>query len=288
MPSVPFATAQTIKLSQGTLSYVDVGTGPTLLFIHGVFVNSALWRHVIPILAPHFRCIAPDLPFGGHTHPLREDLERTPDTVAQLIAEFAEQLNLHEITLIGSDTGSAICQIIIARYSHLVIRLVLTNGDAFEQFFPPLLRPFQVAASVMKERFTNLLALLLRRRWAQRLLFATVARVTPDESILDAYFSSFLSHPGIRRDCGQFFASISTRYTLNAARHFADFVHPVLIVWGNDDRFFFPPALARRLCNAFPQATLQFVAGARTLVPEDQPQVLAQSIKEFINASEPI
>ena len=41
------AGQQQVRLSQGTIRYVDVGEGPALLFVHGVFVNGQLWREVI-------------------------------------------------------------------------------------------------------------------------------------------------------------------------------------------------------------------------------------------------
>ena len=43
------------------MAYVDVGDGPPVLFLHGNPTSSYLWRNVIPHVAPHARCIAPDL-----------------------------------------------------------------------------------------------------------------------------------------------------------------------------------------------------------------------------------
>ncbi len=39
-----------VSLSQGTVRYSDTGTGPTLVFVHGLLVNGTLWRKVVPLL----------------------------------------------------------------------------------------------------------------------------------------------------------------------------------------------------------------------------------------------
>lgn len=44
-----------------TMAYVDTGTGPVVLFLHGNPTSSYLWRNVIPHVADDHRVIAPDL-----------------------------------------------------------------------------------------------------------------------------------------------------------------------------------------------------------------------------------
>lgn len=61
------------RLEQGVIRYRDVGSGPVLVFVHGVLVNGTLWRDVVARLCGEFRCIVPDLPLGGHSVPVRAD-----------------------------------------------------------------------------------------------------------------------------------------------------------------------------------------------------------------------
>jgi pimeloyl-ACP methyl ester carboxylesterase len=267
------------------LRYFDRGAGPALVFVHGLLANSILWRDVIAELAPHYRCVALDLPLGGHALPM-PDADLTPPGVARLVADAMEALKLEGVTLAGGDTGGAICQILIAERPERVARLVLTNCDAFEQFFPPLVQPFHTLSARFGEGFTTLLARLLRFRSAQRRFMATVARRRFDAQTLDAYFNSFLCDPMIRRDAARFMASVSNRYTLAAARSFATFDRPVLLVWGKNDRFF-SAKLASRLQAAFPHATLHWAPESRAFVPEDQPKLLAREIAELAHAGVP-
>ena len=274
---------QEVSLPQGTVRYYDQGTGPTLVFIHGLLANRLLWSRVIPQLVSHFRCIAPDLPLGAHSHPLYPDVDLSPLGVAHLVADFLEACDLHEVTLIGNDTGGAMCQLVIAHHPERISRLVLTNCDAFEQFFPPLVSPFQYGARVFGIRFANFLAWVLRARSAQRLFVAALAHRRPELEELDAFFHPLLHQTFARRDMTRFLQAVSNRYTLEAARCFSGFGHPVLLLWGKDDPFF-SQRLARRLQQAFPDARLHFLSHCRAFVPVDQPEVFAQYITEFVHA----
>jgi pimeloyl-ACP methyl ester carboxylesterase len=273
-----------VALPQGTVRYRDEGSGPTLVFIHGLLVNSALWRNVISLLSSQFRCIAPDLPLGAHSVPLHAGADLTPPGVAQLVADFIEVLDLQNVTLVGNDTGGAICQLVVTQHPERITCLVLTNCDSFEDFFPSLIRPFTYGARLFDIGFANFLAWMFRTHAAQRLLVALVSRRHADDALLDTYFTPLLTNKDVRRDMTQFLRSVSNRYTLEAARHFQAFEHPVLLVWGKND-LFFSLSNARRLQQAFPHARLELVAPSRAFVPEDQPEALAQKIAEFVGES---
>jgi pimeloyl-ACP methyl ester carboxylesterase len=68
---------------------------------------------------------------------------------------------------------------------------------------------------------------------------------------------------------------------LQAAERLRAFNGPVLVAWGEQDRFF-PRRLAERLAREIPRAQLEIVEGARTFVPEDAPERLAELIAKFV------
>ena len=43
------------------MSYVDIGGGDPIVFLHGNPTSSYLWRNIIPYLTEHGRCLAPDM-----------------------------------------------------------------------------------------------------------------------------------------------------------------------------------------------------------------------------------
>jgi pimeloyl-ACP methyl ester carboxylesterase len=269
-----------IELSAGTIHYRDTGAGPPIVFVHGFLVDGTLWRKVTPALEADYRCIVPDLPLGGHSVPMLPEADMSPLGVARMVAGLMEELDLRDVTLVGNDTGGAICQIVVSDRPERVGRLVLTNCDAYEAFFPALLRPFQYQARLFGTRFVDFLAWVLGARFAQRALFKTVAIRHIEEATLDAYAGRLRQDPDIRRDLARFLGQVSSRYTLRAAQSFPRFDRPVLIAWGDKD-ILFSPRLALRLQHDFPNARLEAVVGSRAFVPEDGPGQLARLIEEF-------
>ena len=104
-----------IELTPGTIRYRDVGRGEPIVFVHGLLVNGDLWRKVVPPLARSFRCIVPDLPLGSHVTAMRPDADLTPPGLARLIADLLAALDLRDVTLVGNDTGGALCQLVATR-----------------------------------------------------------------------------------------------------------------------------------------------------------------------------
>src|SRR5437868_2087318 len=119
-----------IQLTQGTVQYRDQGSGPVVVLVHGLLVNARVWEDVINRLSKHARCIAPDLPLGSHPHAMAAGADLTPRGVAALIAELLEKLELSDVTLVGNDTGGALCQLVCAHHPERIDKLVLINCDA--------------------------------------------------------------------------------------------------------------------------------------------------------------
>jgi pimeloyl-ACP methyl ester carboxylesterase len=63
--------ARELELPQGRLRCCEAGSGPPIVFAHGLLVNANLWRKVVARLSSDFRCLAPDLPLGSHTRRCR-------------------------------------------------------------------------------------------------------------------------------------------------------------------------------------------------------------------------
>src|ERR1700757_632152 len=103
----------TVELPQGTLHYRDEGAGPVVVLVHGLLVNGTLWSRVAPLLAG-CRVVVPDLPLGSHRTALRPQADLSPAGLGTLVADFLAELELTDVTLVGNDTGGAICQITAA------------------------------------------------------------------------------------------------------------------------------------------------------------------------------
>jgi pimeloyl-ACP methyl ester carboxylesterase len=252
------------------------------VFVHGVLVNANLWRKVVAALSADFRCVALDLPFGAHVLPMPPEADLSPTAAADLIADAIEALELDDVTLVGNDTGGAICQLVATRRSERIGRLVLTSCDAFDNFPPKSLQPFKPLLSS-----TTVLRPLLapaRAGVVQRAFFKTLAKRPVDQDVLGSYALPAITHSGVRRDLAKFFAGLEPRHTLDAAERLPGFDRPALIAWSRED-LFFPRAHAERLAELLPQGRLEWIDDARTFSPEDQPARVAELVASLSAAA---
>lgn len=270
-----------VHLPQGTIRYREDGTGEPLLFVHGIVVNGSLWRKVIPRLSKDFRCIVPDWPLGAHEIPMSPDADLSPPGLARLIVDFMDALGLETVTLVGNDTGGALCQLVAAEHPERVSRLVLTPCDLYDRFPPPLFKPLMMAARIPGAIW--LIGQSLRPRFAQRLPIALgwVTKRQPDQAVVDSWLEPARSSRAIRRDTAKVLRGADSRYTIEAAEKLTGFEKPVLLVWATEDKLF-PMDYARRFAASLPDAALEEVGDSYTFMSEDQPEPLAEAIAAFV------
>ncbi|WP_249644418.1 alpha/beta fold hydrolase [Nocardia sputi] len=269
-----------VDLPGGRIRYHDIGEGAPVVFVHGLLANADLWRKVVPgVAAAGYRCLAPDWPLGSHSIPLPH-ADLTPSGVADLVAAFLERLDLTDVTVVANDTGGAITQILLTRDRSRIGRVVLAAVDSYEGFLP---QPFTALPMLAKlpgsiRLFTE--ALRIRALHRLPLAFGYISKRPIPPEIMDSYLLPSRNSAAIRKDLRRFLTSVHRRYTLEAARHFAAIDTPVLLAWAREDQVF-PVSFAERLARDLPNATLRLIDDSYTFLPEDQPELLAESILEF-------
>ena len=271
-----------IALRGGAIRYHDVGSGPVVVFVHGALVDATLWSRVVPLLvAAGLRCVTPTWPLGSHRVPVPE-MDLSPPGMASVIDEFLAALDLHDVTLVGNDTGGGLVQILLARQPERVGRVVLTPSDSFEAFFPPRFAFLPVLA-----RIPGALAAFAgpaaRFPAVNRLPigFSALAKHPLDDALLRRWMRPAATDRRVRADAARFLRGVDRRHTLAAAQRFGEVEQPVLLAWSVEDRVF-PIALAHRLEAAFANARLAPVEDSFCFVPQDRPDRLAELIREFL------
>jgi len=90
------------------MSYVDVGEGAPIAFLHGNPTSSYLWRNIIPFVAGEGRCLAPDLIGMGRSGKSPTGAYRFADHARYLDAWFDALELTREVVLVLHDWGSAL------------------------------------------------------------------------------------------------------------------------------------------------------------------------------------
>ncbi len=274
------ATERTVATEPGPIHYREIGSGPPLVFIHGLLVNGLLWRKVAPLLADGHRCIVPDLPLGGHRTPMKVDADLSPPALANVIGDILDALDLRDVTLVANDTGGALTQILATSRPERIGRLVLTSCDMFDNFLPPVFRPLQWIGS-----YPSALGMILQSMRSTTIRnsplgFGWVAKRPIDKRISDLYLHSAIQSARIRHDVAKTLRAIDSRYTVEAARRLTDFNRPTLLAWAREDRVF-PADHAVRMAEILPDAAVELIDDSYAFVPEDQPIRLAEAIRAF-------
>jgi pimeloyl-ACP methyl ester carboxylesterase len=276
-----------LELRAGKIEYRDVGAGPVVVLVHGLAMDGAQWRHVVADLSTDHRCVLPTLPMGAHRRPMYLDADLSLRGLGRLLAEFIAALDLEDVTLCFNDWCGA--QVMIADgVMERVGRLVLVSCEAFDNYPPGL--PGWVAARTAE--LPGAVALMERALRVRRLRHLPIAlgwmskRGIPDD-VVDEWLRP-LRQPEIRRDFRKYAGDTrrGRRDLLAATDALRFFERPVLIVWASEDRVM-PPAHGRRLAEIFPDSRLVEIADSYTLVPEDQPELLSQHLRDFVSRSAP-
>lgn len=111
------------SLNHGQVHYVEAGSGTPLLLLHSAPRSSRAYRFLIPLLAPHLRCIAPDLPGFGQSDPLGGKV--TMEALGGAMVEFLGALGIAKAHVFGYHTGNKVAAAMAADQPTQVDRVVL-------------------------------------------------------------------------------------------------------------------------------------------------------------------
>jgi pimeloyl-ACP methyl ester carboxylesterase len=161
---------------------------------------------------------------------------------------------------------------------------VLTPCDSFDNFLPPMFKGLQAAAKVPGGLTAAVQSLRLRPARRLPLAFGWLIKNGVDHDVYDEILGRYFADRGVRRDTRRFVNAISKRDTLEAAEKLPSFDRPALVVWAREDKVF-PFAHAERLVELLPQGRLEVIEDSYSFVPEDQPDRLAELIREFVPAA---
>ena len=271
-----------LDLSAGPVEVEDTGgAGPVVVLLHGVMMDHRQWSIVVEELRTTYRCVLPTLPLGAHRHPMQPGADLSLRGQARLVSEVLERLDLRDVTLCSNDWAAP--QLMVAdgltdRVGAMVLVSCETAGN-----YPPGL-PGRTLALLGRTPGGLTIALhALRMRWAQRLptTFGRMAKYGVPDDLVEAWISPARSSRSVRRDLGRYVRSTrqGKRDLVDATAMLSQFIRPVLVAWGADDRVM-PREEGRRLAAAFPQGRFTTVPDAGTLVPLDQPAALATLFDE--------
>ncbi len=113
---------QEVMLPTGRVSYRQAGSGPDMVFLHGLAGNSGTWIRQFEYFAARFQITAWDAPGYGNSDTVTPDI----DVYADLLGAFTASLGIERFILLGHSMGGVVAGNFSGRYPDRVTRLILS------------------------------------------------------------------------------------------------------------------------------------------------------------------
>lgn len=272
------ATRKYVDTSFGRIAYVERGHGPVALFIHGALLSGYQWRHQLAQLSDIRRVIALDTMAMGHT----EKRPGQPLGLAHqgaMFKAFLDALDIHQVDLIGNDSGGGAAQIFAARNPGYVRSLTLTNCEVHAYEHNPAFDRFR--ASVASGALARALQAAADKPAIARRAFAAAYQF-PDqltEEAIRTYAAPLVASPERIQQLADYVTAITNRDLIEIEPLLRALAAPTLVMWGLADEFF-PVKWAHWLRDHLPGVTeVVELPGARAFWPEEQPALLNEKLR---------
>jgi haloalkane dehalogenase len=271
----PFES-RALQVGGAQVHYVDEGTGPPLLLLHGNPTWSFLYREIIRGLRDRYRCIAPDYPGFGLSQP-PAGYGFTAAEHADVIERFVLELDLSGVTMMVQDWGGPIGFATATRHPKRFAAFVIGNTWAWPKSDPGT----QVFSRLLGGPIGGYL-ILRRNFFVERIIPGGVRRRKLPEAVMAAYRGPFPG-PASRAPMHVFpreilaarplLASIEKRLSTVADR-------PALLVWPTKDIAFGEPE-RRHWEQVFGEHRTVLLEGAGHYIQEDAPEEIIAAIRSW-------
>ena len=275
----PFESQYT-QVNGHTVHYLDEGSGPPLLLLHGNPTWSFLYRDVIRGLRDRYRCIAPDHPGFGLSRPA-PGYGYTPAEHAAVLEQLVEHLELSDVTMMVQDWGGPIGFAVATRHPERFSAFVIGNTWAWPKADPGT----QVFSRLLGGPIGGY---LIQRRnvFVEKIIPGNVKRHKLAPEVMNAYRGPFPT-PDSRRPMHVFPREIlhSRPFLAEIERGLAKLRdRPALLVWPTKDIAFREPE-RKRWEQVFPNHRSVILEGAGHYIQEDAPEEIVSAIRAWAPAT---
>lgn len=227
MPGEPHG-ARFAAVAGARVRYVDLGSGPPVVLLHGFASSLEVWSEVAPLLARGHRVVALDLKgFGWSDRPEGGDGAYGPAAQAALVVALMDQLAIERASLVAHSWGASVALALALAKPERVAKLALYSAWVYEEQQP-------------------MTFVWAREPGLGELLFGLYYREQPDEKIGHAFFDQDLVTEALVEDVERALERPGTTAAALAAvrdqrfealeQRYREVRQPVLLLWGREDR----------------------------------------------------
>lgn len=257
-----------LSINSIEIYYQEAGSGYPLLLLHGLGSSSDDWVFQLPVLAQHFRVIAPDLRGHKRSSPVRGPL--TVYTLAADMAQLLAALDIRQAHVLGWSLGGLVAQMLALDFPACVNRLVLVN--TFAHLWPTSLREgMTLARRFIVSRF---LPARTTAGVVARDLFPKTDQLPWREAVLDRLGDN---------DEASYRRLVDAIRRFDSREQLARIQQSTLVITGDRD-VVVPHGCQQQLVRGLSHVRWQFVRDSGHATPIDQPAEFNRLVLDFVKA----
>lgn len=254
-----------LTIQGSTFHYLEQGTGPALVLLHGFPLDARMWRHQISGLSDAYRVIAPDLRGFGQS---RSGDSFTMDSLAADVRAILKQLGALPCVLGGLSMGGYVT-LAYAKMCPTDLKAIILMDTKAEADTPEaregrkkMIQSVHSAGSpgVADAMLPKLLALAYQNSPLAGEV-RQMAEQCPPGTLVNAL--------GALRD------------RPDRTDDLASIAESVLVIVGDQDAIT-PPQIAREMHGRIPNAQLEIIPNAGHMSPMENPDAVNAAIRKFL------
>ncbi len=273
---------KTVAVKGQTMAYLDLGTGPPVILIHGFGGSMWQWEHQQAALSTSMRLITPDLIGSGLSD--KPDIEYRPEEMLDYFVSFMDALQIPQAVLVGNSMGAGLAIGMALTHPDRVSRLILIDGlpsDVSNKLTSPSIkRALQTSAPSWLVSFGNWL-------FGGLMIESVLKEIVYDPALLTPAVVERSNRN--RQRPGLIPPILTVRQTLplweaEFAKRIGDITLPTLILWGEEDRVF-PITVGEELHRTIKGSSFVRIPKAGHIPQWEQPALANQAMIEFMTHS---
>jgi pimeloyl-ACP methyl ester carboxylesterase len=267
-------------------AYVQAGSGPALLLLHGLGCDHTTWEPVIDTLARRYTVIAPDLLGHGLSDKPRADY--SVGGYANGMRDLLTVLGIDKVTVVGHSFGGGVAMQFAYQFPERTERLVLVASGGLGPEVTPGIRAISTPGF---HQVMGLLTLPGIRHLGKAGLIAlsrTGIMAARDLDEVAEIYDSF-KDPAARAAIRHVVSAVvdwKGQIVTMADRAYLTEALPMAVIWGRDDRVI-PVRHAGNVATLAPSARVEVIPNAGHFPHKDHPQRFAKIVQEFIRSTDP-
>ncbi len=269
-----------VTVQERPVNVVELGEGPTIVFVHGLSGSWPNWLEQLPVFARDHRVIAMDLPGFGHSPMPRERI--TISAYARILDGLLGALEVDAATVVGNSMGGFVSAELAIAFPQRVERLVLVSAAGISTYRhrrAERVEPYLRRVAPMVAVYTGWTA--ARSDWvASRpgLRNLTLGLVTRHPGRLPAALAAEqlrgAGKPG-------FMEALRANIDYPVRDRLPEIACPTLIVWGDEDKII-PVGDASVFEELIPNSRKVVFEGTGHMAMIERPGAFNELLREFV------